>query len=76
MDWLTLGWVRNDLAMTQYQLGRPADCLATLEPLSADAAMTEEEARERYLPGDWENYEPIVMETRANIALCTRRQKQ
>jgi hypothetical protein len=72
MDWLTVGSLRNDLAITQYRLGHPADCLATLAPLAGDASMTDEEAREKYLPEDWDDYEPIIRATRTTLAICTK----
>jgi hypothetical protein len=70
LNWLELGWIRNDLAITQYRLKRPADCLTTLEPLAADAKLTDRELNERFPPTDATNYLPIVQAARINLKLC------
>lgn len=70
LDWLESGWVRNDLAITQYHLGRLADCRKTLEPLTAEAAKTEEELRSSLPPSDFDNYLPIAKATWHNAKLC------
>jgi len=69
-DWLDRGQIRNDLAITQFHLGRGKECLATLEPLAGDAAMTDEEIRSEWPPTDADNYLPIIKATRTNLKLC------
>lgn len=70
LDWLENGQVRNDLAITQYHLGRLADCRKTLEPLIEEASKTEGELRETYPPSDFESYLPIAKATLHNAKLC------
>lgn len=70
LDWLETGWLRNDIALTQLKLGKPADCLTTLAPLANDAALSDEDLRGNYLPSDAESYLPIVKATRTNLRLC------
>lgn len=70
LDWLSAGRMQNDLALTQYKLGDKAGCLKTLQPLSADAAKSDEKIKEDYPPADAEDYLPIVKSTRFNLKLC------
>ena len=72
MWWLDLGSIRNDLAITQYHLHRPKDCLKTLEPLAADASLSDEDIRKNFAPTDADNYLPIVRATRTNLELCRK----
>ena len=73
----TLGWLEkastaNDLAITQFHLGKKADCLKTLQPLAKDAAKKDDVLKDDYPPSDWADYQPIVKATRTNLALCRR----
>jgi hypothetical protein len=68
--WLEAGWIRNDVAITQFRLGAPADCLRTLAPLRADAARSEAEIREAFPPSDADRYLGILRATRSNAARC------
>lgn len=70
LNWLEIGWIRNDLAITQYKLGDLEGCRRTLQPLAADAVKTEEELRDEYPPVDADNYIPIVDAARTNLKLC------
>ncbi len=72
LSWLNVGWILNDLAITQYHLRRPHDCLKTREPLAPDAALTDEDIRSAYPPADAKNYLPIVEATRTNQMLCRK----
>lgn len=63
---------RNDIAITQYHLGRKAECLKTLAPLAKEAAKSDEALKDDYPPSDWADYQPIVKATRTNLALCRR----
>jgi hypothetical protein len=69
-------WIRNDLAITQYRLGDFASCLQTLQPLAADAAMTDQELRESQDgPTTADNYEPVIKAARTNLNLCKAKAK-
>lgn len=75
LDWLESGRIRNDLAITQYHLGRLADCRKTLEPLLEEASKTEEELQETYPPSDFESYLPIAKATLHNAKLCAEKKR-
>jgi hypothetical protein len=38
IDFVNSAWIRNDLAITQYKLGKLSECRSTLEPLVSDAS--------------------------------------
>lgn len=73
LDWLTAGWVRNDLAVTLHKLGALDTCRKVLEPLAEDAGSTDASIQERFPPTDAEMYLPIVRAARTNLALCRAR---
>lgn len=70
LDWITKGWIRNDLALTQYRLDDRAACLKTLQPLAADAALGDDGIKDNYPPADAEIFLPVVRATRTNLKLC------
>ncbi len=70
LSWRELGSIRNDLAITQHHLGHDADCLATLQPLAADAGKSDDQLRESYPPIDFDSIQPLVRATRTNLQLC------
>ncbi|MFM9923453.1 hypothetical protein VLK31_10725 [Variovorax sp. H27-G14] len=70
LDWITKGWLRNDLALTQFKLGDRAGCLKTLQPLAEDAALTDDGVKENYPPADADIYLPVVRASRTNLKLC------
>ncbi|SEJ68250.1 MULTISPECIES: hypothetical protein [unclassified Variovorax] len=70
LDWITQGWIRNDLALTQYKLDDRAACLKTLQPLAEDAALSDDGVKENYPPADAEIFLPVVRATRTNLKLC------
>lgn len=70
LGWLEEGQIRNDLAITQYHLGHPIDCLKTLEPLAVNAASLDEELN--LAPSDAFDYLPILHAARTNLRLCKR----
>jgi hypothetical protein len=70
MDNLETGWLRNDLAVTQYHLGRLAACRKTLAGLAEEAATTDDELRRSLLPNDFDAELPIVQAARHNLMLC------
>lgn len=63
---------RNDIAITQYHLGKKAECLKTLAPLAKEAARSDESLKDDYPPSDWADYQPVVKATRTNLALCRK----
>jgi hypothetical protein len=75
LDWLESAELRNDLAITQYHLGRLADCRKTLAPLMEEASKTEEELRENYPPSDFESYFPLAKATLHNAKLCAQKKR-
>ncbi|MFO1128096.1 MAG: hypothetical protein U1E66_06665 [Rhodospirillales bacterium] len=70
LGWLDEGWIRNDLALVQHKLGDDRGCRATLAPLAADAAKSDDDIEGAYPPSDAEAYLPIVKATRFNLRLC------
>ena len=70
LDWITTGWIRNDLALAQLRAGDRAACLQTLQPLAEDAALSDDGIKENYPPADAEIYLPVVRATRTNLKLC------
>jgi len=70
LDWLTSGRIRNDLAVTLHKLRDFTGCRAVLDPLTEDAALSDEEIREKYPPSDADSVMPIVRATRTNLRLC------
>ncbi len=76
IHWSDMGWILNDLAITQYRLGDYAGCRNTLQPLTGDAGKTDEELREEYPPSDADIALPIAGATRTNLRLCTSGKKK
>jgi len=79
LNWLELGEIRNDLAITEYHLGRMGDCLKTLEPLGVDTTRTaDEEVAQlaKVAPSDADALLPIVQATQTNIKLCSKSRKK
>ncbi|WP_137939714.1 hypothetical protein [Chitinivorax sp. B] len=70
MHWYDEGRVINDIAITQYKLKDYAGCVKTLQPLAEDAALTDEQIREKLPPVDAETWLPVVKATRTNLSLC------
>lgn len=64
------GWVRNDLAITQYRAGDAAACRNTLKPWRVHAQKTDAMINDEYAPSDAEEMLRIVRATRANLRLC------
>lgn len=71
--WIDSAWVLNDLALTQFKLGNKAACIKTLQPLAKDAAMSDEQIKEKYPPTDADNYLGVMHATRTNLKLCAKR---
>ena len=77
LDWLETGWIRNDLAITQFRLGDTAGCLRTLEPLAKDAAKSDVQIRDEIVaPTDVDNWLPVVSAARTNLKLCSSAPKK
>lgn len=72
LSWLEAGEIRNDIAITQYRLGRRADCLRTLASFEEEAALSDDEIRGGYPPSDGEAWLPIVKAARFNLGLCRK----
>lgn len=66
------GWIRNDLALTQYKQGNNAGCLRTLQPM-ADLIRDVEQEVIVFAPADAPVYDPIVKASRTNLKLCRGR---
>ncbi len=64
------GWVRNDLAITQYRSGDAAGCRNTLQPWLVHAQKSDATIQQEYPPSDAEEMLRIVRATRANLRLC------
>lgn len=75
LDPLTEGWIRNDLAITQYRRGDAAGCRRTLRTLEKDAAKSDEALREDAPPSAAESYIAVVKAARANLKLCSAASK-
>lgn len=67
------GWLRNDLALAQFKMQLPEQCLQTLQPLREEAGKTDEQITEHYAPAEIETYLPIVKATRTNLKLCSKK---
>lgn len=64
------GWIRNDLALTQYHAGDRSACRAVLKPWLELAQMPDARIREEYPPSDGEEMLRLAGATRANMKLC------
>lgn len=61
----------NDIAITQYHLGRPRQCLATLRGTFAWDYDADDDASGTWLPpADAESYAPVAKSTATNRRLC------
>lgn len=67
-----LGWIRNDLAITMYNLGDYAGCLDVLKPLQESADETDGNLREKYVSRYGPQVGPAVADTAIQIAKTTR----
>lgn len=66
------GRIRNDIAITQYRLGKRADCLRTLAPYTEEAALPDEDALKGHAPSEGETWLPILKAARFNLGLCRK----
>jgi hypothetical protein len=64
------GWIRNDLAITQYRLGDMAACRQTLLPLQKDAQLKDDDVGEGLGPIPQQKYLPVIKAARTNLRLC------
>jgi uncharacterized protein YceK len=79
-NFATLGWIRNDLAITMYKLGDYSGCLDVLQPLQEYADEAEKDIQSKYVSMYGPQFGPKVAEdarrlaktTRANLKLCNR----
>lgn len=71
LDALSLGSIRNDLAITQYKNGQRSECLATLKPYQRDAKRGDKAVLQDWgRPDVAEDYLAIVKAARTNLRLC------
>ncbi len=70
LGWVETGWIRNDLAVTQYRLGDPGACRRVLEPLRADAQTSDREIRNKLPPSDADQWLSVLRAARTNLKLC------
>lgn len=75
IDWIETGWVKNDIAITQYHLGDSAGCRATLKSFQAEAAQSDDEIRNNYPPSDGDAWLPALKAARHNLKLCSGKQR-
>lgn len=66
------GWIRNDLALTQFKQGDSAACLRTLQPL-AEMLSDIDKGVIVLAPSDEDSYRPMLKATRTNLKLCRGR---
>jgi hypothetical protein len=70
LDRMQIPDIANDIAITQYKLGMRDACLRTLEPLSEDAARSDEDILVDYPPADGIARVESVKAARINLRLC------
>ena len=66
------GEILNDIAITQYRLGKRADCLRTLAPYADEAALADDAILENYPPTEGEVWLPVIKAARFNLGLCRK----
>lgn len=71
LHWIEEGHIRNDVAVTQYHLGRIDECRNTLAPVLKDAGGDEEKLRENLPPTDFDSFLPIAKAAWFNAKLCS-----
>lgn len=76
LHWIDSGNIRNDIAITQYHLGRLEECKKTLGPVLEDAYGNEDELRENLAPSDFDVFLPIAKAAWHNKKLCDGSVKQ
>ncbi|AXQ28704.1 hypothetical protein D0B54_08430 [Solimonas sp. K1W22B-7] len=70
-NWIDQDKLRNDLAITEYHLGRYQDCLKTLEP-NTGTAHPDMESLQELPPADFDMFSTIAPATWKNRALCEK----
>lgn len=71
LHWIEEGHIRNDVAVTQYHLGRIDECKTTLAPVLKDATGDEDSLREALPPTDFDSFLPIAKSAWFNARLCS-----
>ena len=72
LDFVELGDIRNDVAITQYRNNRSNDCLKTLVPYAADAKRDDKDIVADWPLTEGDDYLKIVHAARTNIRLCSK----
>lgn len=70
LHWIDLDEIRNDLAITQFNLGNKAACLATMRDNIGSAYPSEEKLREHLPPIDFDIYLRVAQATWFNAKKC------
>ncbi len=70
LHWMDDGAIRNDIAISQFHLGRLDECKKTLEPVLVHAYEDEDQLRENLPPGDFDTFLPIAKAAWYNKKLC------
>lgn len=76
VGWIETGWIKNDVAITQYKLGDLKGCKQTLNSFAAEAAQSDDEIRNNYPPSDGDTWLPVVKAARYNLGLCSKAPKK
>ncbi len=72
LDQVNEGWIRNDLALTQYKQGDSAGCLRTLQPM-AEMVSNVDQGVIGFEPADAPTYASLIKASRTNLKLCRGR---
>lgn len=70
LNFVDLGDIRNDIAITQYKNGLHNECLKTLDPYVIDTKRKDSAVINDWPPNQAEEYLKIVKASRTNIRLC------
>lgn len=72
LNFIDLGDIRNDVAITQYKFGLYSECIDTLKPYAVDAGRKDSEVTNDWPPNQAVDYLKILKSSRTNIRLCTK----
>lgn len=72
VNWFEDTEIHNDLAITQYHLGRAADCIRTLEPTLAYKVRGRKALQDELAPADFDGYLPLAKSAWHNLGLCKK----
>jgi hypothetical protein len=72
LNFIDLGDIRNDVAITQYKFGLYSECIDTLKPYAVDAGRKDSEVTNDWPTNQAVDYLKILKSSRTNIRLCTK----